>query len=270
MGDASLGSPIGPHELHIWRFRLDPPEASIGDLVICLSQDERERAARFRFAVHRRRWRVAHIAVRQILAGYAGVPAAELRFQVGARGKPALLPPHDGIHFNLTHTHDLGLLCIASAPSGIDAEHIDRRTEIEALVRRVASDEEREAFRRCPAAARRAAFFRLWTRKEAYTKGRGLGHGLPLRANTVPVMPLAGPADIRVEADWDDGKRWRLRELDAPPGYAASLAYAGMIDRLCLEEWRPADQAAEALGSGGVACASSSSSCKSLVRPGTA
>lgn len=237
---------MSTHEVHVWQFGLDPPQAAMNDLASCLSQDERERAARFRFEVHRRRWVAARTALRQVLARYAGAVPAGLRFHCDAYGKPALLPPHDAVHFNLTHSHDLGLLVIAPAPVGVDAEYIDRRTDFEALMRRVASEDEREAFSRCPVAGQRTAFFRLWTRKEAYIKGRGLGLSLPLTAITVPVTALSGPRDIRVDPAWDDGKPWRLWDLEVPPSHMASLAYAGIIERLCLHEWLPADRSATA------------------------
>lgn len=235
---------IERYEVHVWQFGLDPPQQPLRDPASSLSQDERERAARFRFAIHRRRWVAARMAMRQILARYTGATPASLRFRYEAHGKPALLPPHDKVHFNLTHSHELGLLAIAPGPVGIDAECIDRRTDFEALMRRVASGDEREALFRCPVAEKRAGFFRLWTRKEAYIKGRGLGLSLPLRAITVPVTALQGPADIRVEAAWDDCKPWRLWDLEVPPSYTASLAHAGIIDRLWPHVWTPADHAA--------------------------
>jgi 4'-phosphopantetheinyl transferase len=233
--------PIEGHEVHVWQLQLELLRAPIGDPASCLSQDERERAARFRFAIHRRRWVAARMAMRQILAQYTRATPASLRFRYDAYGKPALFPPHDKVHFNLTHSHDLGLLAIAPTPVGIDAECIDRRTDFEALMRRVASENEREALFRCPVAEKRGGFFRLWTRKEAYIKGRGLGLSLPLWAITVPVTALQGPADIRVEAAWDDCKPWRLWDLEVPPSYTASLAYAGRIDRLWPHVWPPAE-----------------------------
>ncbi|MGH8563586.1 MAG: 4'-phosphopantetheinyl transferase family protein [Gammaproteobacteria bacterium] len=237
-------SPIEGHEVHVWQLGLEPLGEPMSDLASCLSQDERERAARFRFAIHRRRWVAARMAMRQVLARYTGATPASLRFRYDAHGKPALLPPHDKVHFNLTHSHDLGLLAIAPGPVGIDAERVDRRTDLEALMRHVASEDEREALFRCPVAEKRAGFFRLWTRKEAYIKGRGLGLSLPLRAITVPVTALQGTGDIRVEAEWDDRKPWRLWDLEVPPSYTASLAYAGRIDRLWPHVWPPTDHAA--------------------------
>jgi 4'-phosphopantetheinyl transferase len=242
--DGPACPPVERHEVQVWQFGLDPLAATMSDPTTCLSQDERERAARFRFEVHRRRWVTARIALRQILALHAGASPASLRFHCDAYGKPALRPPHDGVHFNLTHSGDLGLLAIAPAPIGIDAECIDPRLDWDALTRRVASDDEREALRQCPVAEQRAAFFRLWTRKEAYIKGRGLGLSLPLSAITVPVTALPGPGDIRVEAVWDDGQPWCLWDLEVPESHMASLCYAGTLYRLRRHLWSPADQPA--------------------------
>jgi 4'-phosphopantetheinyl transferase superfamily len=58
---------------------------------------------------------------------------------------------------------------------------------------------------------RRAAFFRCWTRKEAYLKGLGTG--------------LAGGLDT----DPDEDPGWEVRSLPAPPGYAAAVAAEGQF-----------------------------------------
>jgi 4'-phosphopantetheinyl transferase len=84
-------------DVAVWLADLDAAAAD-GDGV--LSDDERARAQRFVFDVHRRRFIAARAWLRARLAERLGRPAAALRFDYGPGGKPALV---DGgrLRFNL-------------------------------------------------------------------------------------------------------------------------------------------------------------------------
>jgi 4'-phosphopantetheinyl transferase len=73
-----------------------------------------------------------------------------------------------------------------------------------------------------PPAARPAAFFRIWTRKEAYVKGIGKGLSMPLTAVDVRESPIA----VR-RAGGAPQPAWVCRDLDVAPGYAAAVAAEG-------------------------------------------
>ena len=77
-----------------------------------------------------------------------------------------------------------------------------------------------------PVDARRAAFFRVWTRKEAYIKARGEGFGYPTRSFSVSHR-ADDDALIEDDRDADARLRWRVRGQDAPSGFAAAVAAAG-------------------------------------------
>jgi len=66
-----------------------------------------------------------------------------------------------------------------------------------------------------------AAFFRCWTRKEAYIKAIGKGLSQALDAFDVTLTPDAPPELLRAEED--DASRWMLRDIDAGEGYAGAL-----------------------------------------------
>ena len=55
-----------------------PHRSGVRTLTDVLSAAERDRAARFHFADHRRRYEISHGALRRILAGYVGRDAADL------------------------------------------------------------------------------------------------------------------------------------------------------------------------------------------------
>ena len=85
---------------------------------------------------------------------------------------------------------------------------------------------EREALVALAPDARREAFFRIWTRKEAYVKARGEGLSYPTRFFSVSHRD-GDDALIDDERDGQARDRWRVSDLDAPPGFAAALAAEG-------------------------------------------
>jgi 4'-phosphopantetheinyl transferase len=79
---------LGPDEIHIWSAVLDPPEASVAALAATLSPDERIRAARFIFPIHRRHFAVGRGLQRAVLGHYLRLQPAELRFHYGQPADP--------------------------------------------------------------------------------------------------------------------------------------------------------------------------------------
>lgn len=219
-------------EVHVWEIALEEALARSLNLGSLLSEDEWERAARFYFSADRERWILCRGALRNILARYTGIPPKGLAFEVNAYGKPQLAgfiqPPP--LHFNLTHTQRRALLAIACHEVGVDAEDMSRDLAWPALASEILTDQELRKFGRYPKHAQRQLFFELWTRKEAYIKGRGLGLSLPLKAFCVPLTEAAGR--VRVEAAWDDGRPWRLFALPTHTPHVAALAYAERLSSL--------------------------------------
>src|SRR5437868_2169053 len=75
--------PVAPDlpadEVHVWRLPLARPADDLSRLTACLTADERARAARFRHEAHRRRFVVARVSLRAVLASYLGRAAADVR-----------------------------------------------------------------------------------------------------------------------------------------------------------------------------------------------
>lgn len=185
----------------------------------CLDAGERARAAGFADPRARLRYVTAHAALREALAECTGTDAARLRFGrerpggagSGPGGRPVLLGFPEGPHFSLSHSHDLILIAVAAVPVGVDVQRVPRTGTVDALLPRL-HPAEREGLLRVPRAARAAAFARLWTRKEAYLKGLGTGLARGLATDCL--------------LDGTQPPGWHVRDLAAPPGYAAATAVA--------------------------------------------
>ena len=72
--------------------------------------------------------------------------------------------------------------------------------------------------RTLPTEAQRQAFFRCWTRKEAYIKARGEGLSLPLDQFDVSLAPGEPAALLGTQRDPSEASRWSLQELPLAPG----------------------------------------------------
>jgi 4'-phosphopantetheinyl transferase len=188
-----------------------------------LSGDERERARRFHFAKDRQRWVAARASLRGILARYVNEAPDAMSFRANAYGKPTLGAASTKlcVHFNLSHSENLAVVAIASAPIGIDVEYVARRTNWRSLVSRVFSERELAIFAAAETDKQRRLFYQLWTRKEAYVKACGLGMSLPLQSFAVGIED---GAISYLTPDRGDRQPWYLFDVTTHPGYEAALA----------------------------------------------
>ena len=245
MSDASWPTPrrhpeLAPTEVHVWRCPLAQPPNVRGALAAVLTAEERARAARFLRPEHRERWIVARGVLRRLLAGYHATDPATLAIVEGPHGKPALADD-PALAFNLSHSHELALLAFTRRRAlGIDVERLRADRELRRMATRFFTAGEAAALARLPDAELPAAFFRCWTRKEAYVKAKGTGFTTALAAFAVEVAPGAPPALTWVADDREEPARWRLVALDPEPGYAGALCAEAGDWRLRCWEWSPA------------------------------
>ncbi len=225
-------------ELHAWWIDLDQP--ATGEV---LSVEERARADRLRAPGGRERFVAGRRALRGILGGYLGLAAGDVAFCYGGRGKPALAGELGRrLEFNLTHSAGLALLVVVERRAvGVDVEEVRPMAEADRLVERFFSVREREAFRALAVADRLAAFFRCWTRKEAYLKATGEGLGLPLEGFDVSLGPAEPARLLNVEGRPGEAERWSMADLDPGPGFIAALAVEGALGRVRRFCWEPGE-----------------------------
>jgi len=208
--------------VHVWRFSLEQPDEIRERFRLTLEPDELERASRFHFEKHRRHFLVGRGFLRYVVAGYLGETPEKLRFVYGAYGKPSLAGG-ETLRFNMSHSHELGLLAVArNVELGVDVEHVRVDFATEDIARRYFSRAEVDAFNMLTTEEQVAAFFRCWTRKEAYIKAIGKGLSQPLDAFDVTLAPGEQAALLRAEED--DASRWVMCDVDVGEDYAGALA----------------------------------------------
>ena len=177
---------------------------------------------------------------RNILARYLGVEPGTLRFDYGPQQKPylAMALDQNSIQFNLTHSHDLALVAVARERDlGVDLEYMRAEVAAEPLAKRCFTPQEVAALRQLPRGQQARAFFRAWTRKEAYLKARGEGLTLPLNHFAVSLAP-GEPAELLwFQGDDQEASHWSLQHLEPGPGFVGALVAESGDWKLACWQW---------------------------------
>ena len=208
--------------VHVFLLRLAAFDAA--ELTANLCPTEKARAARLKVAKARAQFIITRAALRQLLANYLGSAPRALAFTTGPRGKPAIGPDwrQKRIEFNVSHAADYALLALSLGNRlGVDIESVPRPVDYRALANRFFSAPEQEAFKKLPQAAACAAFYRVWSRKEACLKATGQGLAGGLAGFSVPLEET--PVQTRVRGAMDTGSDWFIYNVIAPPGYQTAL-----------------------------------------------
>jgi 4'-phosphopantetheinyl transferase len=231
--------PLGEEDVHVWRVSLDPQEKCRAELSRLLSPDEEARARRSYFPRDRDRFVVCRGVLRLLLGKYLALDPQRLCFVCGANGKPALEEgTADGLRFNVAHSEGLALIAVTRGREvGVDLERVRPEMATEEIAVRFFVPREVRALRALPQRLRPAAFFRCWTRKEAYIKATGAGLTRALDRFEVTLQP-GEPAALLADRD-DPGavRRWSLEEVIPSSGFIGTLAVEGHSWTLWCGDW---------------------------------
>lgn len=222
-------------EVHIWLIRLEQPADQERKFLDMLESDERSRANRFHFAKDRRHFVVARGFLRLVVSRYLETTTEQLRFCYGAYGKPALDGEHRSsqLRFNMSHSHGVALYALTyEREIGVDVEHIRADFTSEEIARHFFSPFEVETLCALPPEERVTAFFRCWTRKEAYIKATGRGLSQPLDGFDVTLAPGEPATLLRTDGDSQASAPWFLCDLEVGNDYAAALAVEGPASKI--------------------------------------
>jgi 4'-phosphopantetheinyl transferase len=216
--------------VHTWRVALRAEPRTVDRLYRLLSPIERQHADA-RPDEGRRRYVIAHARLRTILGRLLDRPPQRLRLGTGPCGKPFVIDA--AVEFSLSHEDDLALVAVSCGrPVGIDLATCRPDFPVRELAERYFPANERRLVDTSPEA--RPAWLGLWARKEAWVKAAGtqLTVGLP-----VPVTRCVTRDPTGRIPGW-----WRLHDLPAPPGYAASVVLGGARPYTVISHRQPTNE----------------------------
>jgi len=215
----------------VWRADLAAMSDELEEL---LSSEELERARRIVRAGARTIWGRSRGLLRALLGRYLERDPRQLRFELGAHGKPRLAhegsaldgPPGPDLRFNLSHSGPLVLVAVsADHEVGVDVEHErdrggDGAHEL-ALAARMFGAAEAQRLGKLERGRRAGELLHAWALHEATLKCLGTGIG----------GTRSSPPDSLAEL-------WTAT-LDVGPGAAAAVAAQGAHAReLRCWDWR--------------------------------
>jgi 4'-phosphopantetheinyl transferase len=211
-------------DVHVLAVNLGAPPHQA--LMPVLSQDERQRAARFHFAQDQYRFVCGRGMLRVILASYLRIEPADVRFNYGAKGKPLLdAPAHRPLHFNLAHSSNLALIAVSHCcPLGIDVEHVRPMNDASDIAASLFSRRESQELETLPPDQRTEGFFNLWTRKEACVKATGQGLSEILSQIEVTFVPGHPARLLRYPGETAAHEHWTLAELNPAANFVGAVA----------------------------------------------
>ena len=114
------------------------------------------------------------------------------------------------ISFSVSHSGGLALYAVTKRPPiGVDVEYIEPLKDIQLMSREIFSRREAASLPTSPGTEQTTAFYRLWTRKEAYLKACGAGLG------TDPT---------KLEVPDDASAHWQIMKFYPRTSFIAALA----------------------------------------------
>ncbi|MBA4186659.1 MAG: hypothetical protein C0467_01435 [Planctomycetaceae bacterium] len=215
------GSPTTPDEVRVWVIPLDNPPANEVELRECLTDEEQERADRYKIAKPRHQFVTGRGLVRQILGNCLGIGPRDVPITYTGAGKPILAS--GGLHFNVTHTDAIALIALANSPVGVDVEQVRKLANPAGLVERFFSVAECAAYRKLAPEWQMRGFFRAWTCKEAIIKTMGMSV-TTLSEFDVELDPERPPVLLAARHPELVAKRLTLSAWEPATGFAGAVA----------------------------------------------
>lgn len=198
-----------------------------------LSDSERSNAMQRLTTEMQNRYVEIHAKKRLVLADYLKCRPEAIAFATGPNGKPYLVD-HPDWTFNLSHSGNYFALAVARACRlGIDLEVGKNRSNLAGLVKKCFAAEEIAYWEALPEPEQIPAFYRFWTRKEAFVKATG--RGIALGLNRCAIDPIEPSRMLRVPDEFAPASTWRIVGNDWGPNIFCALVIDRAIETI---QWR--------------------------------
>ncbi|WP_299119090.1 4'-phosphopantetheinyl transferase superfamily protein [uncultured Winogradskyella sp.] len=228
---------LTPNTLHIWSLNFVVNDNAFNKYHNLLSDDEKERASRFKFFKDKRCYVVTKGILRLLSGQYLNKDAKAIKFEYEKYGKPKF-KHKTNLNFNVSHSGDLAIIgFIYDHTIGVDIEKIKNDFDTFDIASKFFSKQEINALREIPTQQQHLAFYRCWTRKEAFIKAKGSGLSFPLNEFSVSL-----DSDLDAEVlwtKWNTGEKhqWKLSSFIPSKDYIAAHIVDSKIENIQYFNW---------------------------------
>jgi 4'-phosphopantetheinyl transferase len=188
-----------------------------------LDSEERLALDRFKDSHAARTFFYSKSLTRYLLSKYLNLKPREIKIYKKEHGKPELAD-NIGLHFNLSHSGNLVSFIFAPVPCGIDIENFTRNIDYEQIMKRFFSQKEIHSWKNNSSNSKSIAFFRGWTRKEAFLKATGDGI-TGLSKCDISFEPFLKQALLSNKGHIANQGKWFFYEILPQPDYICSIVF---------------------------------------------
>lgn len=209
------------NDLELWHGKVGAGDAHYQAYWRVLDADELAHAGKINNPLLHKRYVEIHGRLRNLLAQTLNEPPEQIRIKKAEHGKP-YLADYPELAFNLSHTADRVMIAVArQCQLGVDIEICKPRHSLSGLVDKCFAEEEAAYWTRLPEPQKTQAFYRFWTRKEAFVKATGCG--IVLGLNRCVINPENPAEFLRVPKLCGQAAAWHVLDFDLGEGICSAV-----------------------------------------------
>jgi 4'-phosphopantetheinyl transferase len=207
--------------LEIWHGEVTAEDAHYQAYWRVLDEAEQTQARKFKNALLHKRHVEIHGRLRNLLAQTLNQSPEKIRITKAEHGKP-YFADYPELAFNLSHSADKVMIAVGwNCQLGVDIELCKQRINLSGLVDKCFAEEEAVYWTNLPESQKNQAFYRFWTRKEAFVKATG--HGIALGLNQCVINPENPTEFLRVPDNCGKASAWHVLDIDLGEGSCSAL-----------------------------------------------
>jgi 4'-phosphopantetheinyl transferase len=223
---------MNTESVEIWHGIVTADEGLYDGFWIVLDEEERRQAKRFSNTLLHNRYVEVHGRLRYLLADKVNQAPDKITINKTKQGKP-YLADYPELAFNLSHSAEQMLVAFAwNCRVGIDVEQCKSRANLNGLVNKCFAEPEKSYWNQLPDNEKHQAFYRFWTRKEAFVKATG--HGIVLGLDQC-VVNTANPVEFTsVPVQCGKASIWSIQDLELGEGLCGAIVADKKLNDIVL------------------------------------
>jgi 4'-phosphopantetheinyl transferase len=213
--------------IDLYLGKVNNSSEGISGLTRLLSPHELKRARTYRLKHDSNRYVFAHAMLRKAIGKLVATPPELLKISTDTYGKP-FLEHRSNIKFSLSYANDLLAIALSHHREiGVDIEKKAAINNIDTLVEKFMSRQERFIYKIQKPADRLDYFYRCWVRKESVVKA--WGKGIDEAFCDLNVMDDAGvhAKKKKILYKGDEKKAWILMDIELYNDYFGAICSEG-------------------------------------------
>jgi 4'-phosphopantetheinyl transferase len=212
---------LGINEVKIWHGKVSAEDVHYPAYWRVLDEAEQTHAGKIKNALLHKRYVEIHGRLRNLLAKTLNQSPEKIRIKKAEHGKP-YLADYPELAFNLSHTADRLMIAVGrDCQLGVDIEICKPRVNLSGLVNKCFAEEEVAYWTQLPETQKNQAFYRFWTRKEAFVKATG--DGIALGLDQCVINPENPAQFLRIPGKCGMPLTWHVLDIELGEGVCSAL-----------------------------------------------